>query len=252
MAIADDLKGSKVLVTRPQAQAAELTQLITAAGGQAILFPLIEIEPIPPAQWSFIDWRKVDMLIFVSRNAVNYFKQGYPAALPQRLMLIAVGKGTAETMQEQGYAVHLHPTEAGGTEALLACLELPSLANKKVVIVRGQGGRELLANSLRANGAEVRYIEVYKRQAPMPSAEMRGRASEADMVLATSVQSVTNLLVLCADNRASLLFKPLVVMSERIKKYAVSQGFKTVEVTATASDKAILQRLTEIGRDHGK
>lgn len=252
MANHDELNGIKVLVTRPQAQALLLTQLIAQAGGKSVVFPLIEIQPIPPTQWPFIEWRRVDMVIFVSRNAVSFFKAGYPAKLPKRLMLVAVGKGTADVMQDNGYQVHVHPAEGGGTEALMKCLDLKSLAHKKIVIVRGQGGRELLAESLRANGAEVRYIEVYERQMPQPSSRQLAAASRVDIVLATSLQSVSHLVTLFADTVEMILEKPLVVISERIRQYAYSQGFQQVSVSAQASDKAILQQLIEIGKDHGK
>jgi len=252
MANPNPLKDISVLVTRPQAQALPLTQLIEQAGGKSVVFPLIEIQPIPSSKWSSSDWRKVDILIFISRNAVTYFKQGYPAKLPKRQMLVAVGQGTAEAMQEQGYSVDVCPAEGGGTEDLLNCLDLNNLAHKKVAIVRGRGGRELLAESLRANGAEVRYIEVYKRQMPHPSSSQLAEARAVDIVLATSIQSVSHLIMLFAEELETFIAKPLVVISERIRQYALSQGFQQVSVSAQASDAAILQQLLEIGQHHGK
>lgn len=251
MANHNALKDLSVLVTRPQAQAMPLTQLIEQAGGKSVVFPLIEIQPIPSSQWSSTDWREVDIMIFISRNAVQYFKQGYPSKLQKRQMLVAVGQGTAEAMQEQGYSVDVYPADGGGTENLLKCLDLHNLAHKKVAIVRGQGGRELLAESLRANGAEVRYIEVYKRQMPHPSSSQLATARDVDIVVATSIQSVSHLIILFADGLEAFFAKPLVVVSERIRQYALRQGFQQVKVSAQASDMAILQQLLEIGQHHG-
>ena len=92
---------------------------------------------------------------------------------------------------------------------------------------------------------------MYRRQLPKVSNEQKTAALQADILLATSVQSVTNLLAIFAENTRQILSKPLVVVSERIRQYAQAQGFSKVVVTDTASDEAIMQRLTEIGAEHG-
>lgn len=246
------MQGLRVLVTRPAAQADKLVSLLQQQAAEPILFPLIEIRAIDPSSWPIIDWRKVDWLIFVSRNAVQYFCAGLPKKLPARLACAAVGNGTAQTMREQGLTVSLQPEISNGSEGLLSLSQMQNLDGQKIVIVRGQGGRELLADTLQARGANIRYIEVYSRQLPKVSRAQIDAALATDILLATSVQSVANLLRIFAGTKEQMSAKPLIVLSERIKQYALAQGFSDIVVTDNASDEAIMQRLTEIGAEHGQ
>ena len=240
------------MVTRPAAQAGQLVSLIRQQGAEPVLFPLIEIKAIEPGSWPIIDWRKVDWLIFVSRNAVQYFCDGLSKKLPSRLQCVAVGNGTAQAMREAGLTVSLQPEISNGSEGLLTLPQMQQLKDQKVVIVRGQGGRELLADTLQTRGATIRYIEVYSRQLPVVSSSQQAAAMETDILLATSVQSVANLLRIFADSKGQICAKPLIVLSERIKQYALAQGFSDIVVTDNASDEAIMQRLIEIGAEHGQ
>ena len=117
---------------------------------------------------------------------------------------------------------------------------------KKIVIVRGKGGRELLADTLIARGATISYIEVYERCIATPSREQCDAALLADTIVCTSVAGVTNLQQLLKNNIETVLIKPLIVLSERIKQHALSLGFKQVDVSADASDQKIMQRLMEM------
>jgi len=236
------LNGLKVLVTRPQTQATVLSDLIAAQGGIAISFPVITIKKLASAVQADSKLSDAAMIIFVSRNAVNYFM----ADLDNKIQCIAIGKGTAEAMQEKGLRVDLQPEKSVGSEGLLAIPELEDVSGKKIVIVRGKGGRELLADTLIARGATISYIEVYERCIASPSEEQCGAALLADTIVCTSVAGVTNLKQLLENKFETVLIKPLIVLSERIKQHAISLGFKQVNVSADASDQAIMQRLMEM------
>lgn len=252
MAVNGTLQGLRVLVTRPAAQSQQLIGLLAAEQAVPVILPLIEIKAIDASRWPIIDWRKIDWLIFVSRNAVQHFCAGLPKKLPARLKCAAVGNGTAQAMRDNGLTVSLQPAQSNGSEGLLVLPEMQQLDGQKIVIVRGQGGRELLADSLQTRGASIRYIEVYSRQLPKVSSSQKAAALNADILLATSVQSVANLLRIFADSKAQICAKPLLVISERIKQYALAQGFSDIVITDNASDQAIMQRLTEIGAEHGQ
>lgn len=245
------LKGRKILVTRPIRQAAGLVELIEQQGGDAIVFPVIEIGAIDIKQWQNWSPQQTDWLVFVSRNAVEAFVQGNPQPLPEHIKLAAAGEGTALAMREQGLTVHLQPELSNGSEGLLQLPEWQQMDQQHVVIVRGEGGRELMAETLRARGAKINYLEVYRRQLPTVSAELQQQACSADWLTATSANGVTNLLSLLSTNCPKILQKPLLVVSERIKAFAIEKGFKQVHVSLDASDGAIIQRLIEMGSDHG-
>ncbi|AFJ03000.1 Uroporphyrinogen-III synthase [Methylophaga frappieri] len=244
------LSGLRILVTRPISQAVELARSVRDAGGEPVLLPLIDIEPIAANKWPEIDWRKIDWLIFVSRNAVNLFFTGLQKKLPARIKYAAVGNGTAQALATQGVDTVLCPEQPGGSEGLLSVSALQDVAGQKIVIIRGQGGRPLLADTLHARGATVRYIEVYKRQLPRILEQDIADAGQCDMLLATSVQSVDHLVQLFTNK--ALFNKPLIVLSERIKHVALAKGFSQVLVTHNASDTAIMQKLIETGAKHGQ
>ena len=169
----DVLHGWRVLVTRPAAQAERLSDLIQKRGGEALQLPVIEISPPadPPGTENLLcRIGNADLGIFVSRNAVTWTWKllGENRGLPGNIRLLAVGEGTAAELSRAGFDDVAH---AGGTSDSEALLQLPELQEervrgKHVLIFRGMGGRELLADTLRQRGATVEYIEVYRRTAP--------------------------------------------------------------------------------------
>jgi len=245
------LTGQKILVTRPAAQANGIATLIEQQGGEAILFPVIEIVAVDVIDWQVWHPEQTDWLVFVSRNAVECFMTGFQGHLPDNIKLAAAGEGTAQALNHHGLAVELVPEISNGSEGLLQLPQWQQMQDQHVVIVRGDGGRELMADTLRARGASIDYLEVYRRHLPSVSASLVQQACLADSLIATSVGSVHNLLCLLSAECPHIVQKPLCVVSERIKDFAVEQGFKQVYVSLDASDEAIIQRLIEMGSDHG-
>jgi uroporphyrinogen-III synthase len=244
------LDGLRVLITRPQQQAKDLREMVRNAGGVAILFPVIDIKPIATQNWSNITLTEQDMIIFVSRNAVSFFIAGKQDDLPDHIQLVAVGAATAMCMREHGLRVDIQSPAPAGSESLLAMSALKNVKDKKVLIVRGQGGRELLADTLTARGAKIDYIEIYQRSLPTPSGEQIDQATTADCIMITSVAGLDNLSKLIdGDN---LKDKKLIVVSERIRQYAMQAGFQDIVVTDDASDAALMQQLNRMERNDGK
>lgn len=239
------LSGVGVLVTRPAAQAEGLCHLIEAAGGRAIRFPAIEIQPAGDAQalrgrlaepW--------DLLVFVSRNAVEHAQALFPGGrLPHGPRLAAVGRATAEALSRAGRPAGLVPAGRFDSESLLALPELADVRGWRVLILRGEGGRALLGETLAVRGAEVAYAEVYRRVLPsLPVEGLRARwRAEVAVAMATSDEVLQNLVrLLGSAGRSLLLATPLVVVSERTKTLAHELGFARVRVAERADDEAIL------------
>lgn len=246
------LRGVRVLVTRPAHQAEPLVRLIERAGGEAVRLPTIEI--VPPANsaaWQSILDRlnDFDFAIFVSRNAVQ---QALPAmrthGLPPGLRLAAVGSGTAGMLTEAGLAPALVPAGRFDSEALLELMPDSLVRGKKILIVRGEGGRELLATSLHARGAQVTLAECYRRAlppAPDAGALERMRRGEIDIMVVTSGEGLRNLVALAGDSARTRLFAtPLLTVSARQAAVARELGFHAeCGVAAQASDAAVLDAL---------
>ncbi len=242
------LSGLKVLVTRPEQQAKALSDMVEQLGGDVIRFPVIEIKKIVNNSEESVKPIEMDVMIFVSRNAVDYFFNETGREISASTLVVAVGKGTAEVLVQQGVSQVVQPTQAIGSEGVLMLPELAEVTDKNIAIVRGRGGRELLADTLAARGAKISYIEVYERTVPSPTKAQCKQAASADVVVSTSVLSVTNLYLLLSEDIETILVKPLIVLSERIKQHALSLGFKDVMICADASDQAVIQQLVEMER----
>ena len=221
------LQGVGVLVTRPRNQANELANAIEAQGGHAICFPVIEIAPFDT---NIVDkeaaaLERPDIVIFVSRNAVEY-GIGYTS----HGLIAVIGPATADAIRAAGRVVDIQPASGFDSEHLLAEDALRDVAGKRVRIIRGTAGRELLADELTARGALVDYLSVYERRQPQPGPdaladiESRWRQGHINVVTVMSVQSLDNLIdLLPAWCREQLELTPLVTPAGRVLKEALDR-----------------------------
>ncbi len=258
------LSGKRILVTRPQQQSTALLKLITQQGGQAISLPTIEICPIhnPARSNSCLQNLKAyQWLIFISANAVNFAVATNNGKIPvfEGVKIAAVGKATAYALQNLGVQVDLVPHSGFNSEALLATGALQQVQKQRILIVRGVGGRETLAQTLQARGAVVDYLEVYQRKIPVIDEKTAMvlallAKQQIDMITITSAEALENLVIMLKTHKALLVDIPLVVMSERIKPIAQASGFKTIVVSSSPDDMAILNTMIMLinGEDSGR
>lgn len=247
------LAGCHVLVTRPAQQARGLCALIEQAGGCAYPLPVFEIAaPSDPQALADLLGRidRFDIAIFVSGNAVHRAcavvadRGGWPAAL----RFAAVGRASAAALAEHGLHADIHPPRDFSSEGLLALDELQRVAGSRVIIFRGEDGRELLADTLRARGAEVVYAEVYRRVLPPAGhAELQRIATTQyiDTIVVTSNEGLHNLYLLADETqRGWLLDRQLIVISGRTARMAGELGFRHPACVAVeASDQGLLEAI---------
>ncbi|MDM8566132.1 uroporphyrinogen-III synthase [Candidatus Halobeggiatoa sp. HSG11] len=235
------LNNLKILVTRPSHQSEPLCKLVESYGGEAIRLPVINIVK-SNNNWQDNDFNSFDMAIFISSNAVEHTLSNIN--LSKKLKLFAVGKTTAKTMQKHKLTP-LCPPPPFNSEALLLMPQLQNIANKKIVIFRGEGGRELLANTLQQRGAYVKYIPVYKRVRPLtPINDIY-----ADIVTITSGEGLENLLIML-DKYKWVQENPMVVISERLSVKAKQLGIQApIFVASTASDEGILMAILQAAKE---
>ncbi|MGB0721648.1 MAG: uroporphyrinogen-III synthase [Gammaproteobacteria bacterium] len=240
------LVGFGVVVTRPAGQAEGLCARIEAAGGTALRFPTIEIVPLSDAgTLGLLGRGDFDRVIFISANAVRL---GLPGFKPGSAGLLAVGRATEAALADAGLAVLARPEAPFNSEALLALDVLRRVQGRRVLIVRGQGGRELLAETLRQRGAHVAYADVYARRRPdTPESSLFAAwvAGAIQAVTANSVETLDNLhAMLGPAARALLLNTPLAVASARVRERAEALGFRAPMVVARdAGDAAMMDAL---------
>jgi uroporphyrinogen-III synthase len=242
------LAGRTVLITRPRHQSGALADLVRRSGGEPIVFSTLEIQPVDPTpamREVLARLPEFDMAIFVSANAVQHAMpliRGL-GGWPHGVRAAAVGQGTARELRAQGVADVLLPGEGADSEALLARPELQAVTGQRIVIFRGVGGRELLADTLRGRGAEVVYFECYRRSKPaVDPGPVRDRVSHhaLDAVVCASAQSLRNLLDIAGSEVApKLTAVPLFVVHPNIAEAARALGFSRIVVTET-SDQGVL------------
>lgn len=249
------LQGMRILVTRPAHQAEEQIRLLRAAGAEPVALPLLEIVPIDesdPAALQRIKGRILDLdlyqgVIFVSPNAArigaDWIDQYWPQ-LPVGVRWLAIGAATAHTLEAAGIpACHLGAGQ--DSEALLEDPSLQQVAGERYLILRGDGGRELLAQTLRDRGAQVDYADLYRRRCPNYPPEVIQSTifqQRLSAILITSGQALEHLLEL-AGSAPGLLDTLIVVPSRRVAEIARTRGFNHIR-TAEGADNAAMIRAT--------
>jgi uroporphyrinogen-III synthase len=248
--MAKPLAGLGIAITRPADQAKKLAKLIVDAGGTAILFPLIEITPLNDySQFESVisHIETYDWAIFISSNAVQngmprLLKQG----IPSKLQFAAIGPVTAAELQAFGIKLVLTPKNRFDSESLLALPEMNNVAGKKILLVRGVGGRDILAETLKARGAQVVFAECYQRKNPQTSCDLLANLySEKKLhgIVVTSSEAMRHLLDLAGD-ADWLRNVTLFVNHARIAELPTQLDLN-VAVSNTAGDENMLNKLIE-------
>jgi uroporphyrinogen-III synthase len=240
MSVSAPLAGKVIVVTRPRAQCPSLVSAIEAAGGEALIFPLLEISAADdPAPLAAVLPRLAtyQLAIFISPNAVDYAMPSIleAGAWPASLTPAAVGPGTVKALLAHGITGCIAPSERFDSEALLALPQFLTVNGKKVVIFRGDGGRELLADTLRERGAEVDCITCYRRSGPSAGVAVlldAWQAGRLDALAVSSSEALRYLLDLLDEKgRAFLQKTPVFVPHARIAENARSLGLNKIILT---------------------
>jgi uroporphyrinogen-III synthase len=241
------LDGLVVVVTRPARQAARFIGLLEQHGAQAVAFPTIAIEPVSlePAVREALASASFDWVIYTSANAVAYA----PPLNDSRARIAAIGRATARALESSGRRVAAMPATGADTEALRAHQEFADLAGRRVLIVKGVGGRDALRAGLGDRGATVVTAEVYRRVPAEPIAgaiEALDRACRRDrtVVAVTSVEVLESLLALASARVPRLRDTRLLVPGERVAEAARRhEWWGPLVVARSAEDEAMLEAL---------
>ncbi|MCK5895577.1 MAG: uroporphyrinogen-III synthase [Cocleimonas sp.] len=237
-----------IAITRPAHQASALTKRLEEKGANIIPFPLLEItEPasLLLIQQQLREIKQFDMAIFISQNAVEKALTFLDKTQLAPLNIAAVGKKTAASLQQNGLAVDYFPDEIFNSEALLALDKMQQVQGQNIIIFRGEGGRDVLRDTLQQRGANVSYSNVYSRRCPATTLEVLKQHHlhhKLDIIILTSGESLQHLLRL-ARGEAWLNQVVLLVGSQRIKKKFQSQFAGKIWVASDPSDETIYNYL---------
>lgn len=243
------LTGIGIAITRPIDQAKKLSVLIQDAGGTPISFPLIEITPLSDYsqfESTISEIKQYDWAIFISSNAVqNGMPRLLKKSIPPTLRFAAIGPVTAAELKSCGINGVLTPTNRFDSESLLALPEMHAMQGKKVLLFRGVGGRDVLAETLKARGATVTFAECYQRVNPQTNCDVLAKLwadKKLHGLVVTSSEAMRHLLDL-ADDAEWLKNVTLYVNHARIAELPSQLGLK-VKVAATPGDMGMLDNIT--------
>jgi uroporphyrinogen-III synthase len=197
------LQGVGVLVTRPEQQAMPLCRLLESLGAITVRLPAVDIKSVGnphELRHRLGALEAFDLIIFTSTNAVRFGA----ALLDQKreLTLAAIGPATARALNQAGYRVAVTPAGGFDSEKLLAHPMLARVSGRRVLLVKGMHGREILREQLTLRGAQVIVADVYKRERADPGAaalralEVSLAAGEIHIITATSAEIAASLLAM--------------------------------------------------------
>lgn len=250
----NDLQQLGVLVTRPAHQAEGLCGLIEQAGGRAIRLPVIGIAgpgDEASAKASLAELAGYDIVIFISANAVQRCYLYIGKDLPAGPQFATVGQGTARQLQEDFQRqADLLPEAGYNSEALLAIPALQQVAGKRILILKGEGGRSLLAGTLADRGAKLSYANLYRRMIPAGAEQQLAAIKQdktVDVVVLTSGEGIANLLSLAGEtSRNWLCSMTWLVIHPRLAEIARQSACNNeIIVSGGPGDEDILQCLRQ-------
>ena len=244
-----------LLITRPVMPASRTATRVAALGATPLIFPTLIIEPpasSAPLKAALAKIGDYYAALFVSPSAAEMAlaaMSSTPFKLPASLLVFAPGPGTAEELSRLGVARVEMPESSFDSEGLLALPSLLATAvkGKRIVIFRGNDGRELLREELVKRGATVDAITAYHRRAPNTPATgllelLRG--GKVNAISAMSSDAIANLVPLIpALEREKILFTIAVYASHaRIVESARALGFRNV-IETQAGDAGLITAL---------
>ncbi|MFC3025215.1 uroporphyrinogen-III synthase [Vibrio zhugei] len=245
----------RVLVTRPLASGEELCQLLTECGIEAHHYPLIDILPGRERADLSEALAASDIIIAVSQYAVSFASDALieqQASWPQDCRYFAVGQKTAQCLSKAcGQPVHF--PQKSDSEHLVALPEMSDLTGKQITILRGNGGRDVIYDTLVAQGAKVSYKEMYQRIArptPIQQCLAQWQAMGINTIIITSKQQLMIFMDFFKDSPTNWpTQQTLIVPSDRIAHYAEMLGFTQIIVSGSAHNADLVAALSPNQQD---
>jgi len=245
------LHGLRALITRPAHQAKDLVAQIQYYGGIGVHFPTLEIIGTKNIKKVILVIKKLkqyDFIIFISPNSVfnsaGYIHRIWPF-WPKNTKTIATGPGTVLALKKHNLPSDDYPEKVFNGIGLLNLPALQDIKQKKILILKGEGGRLYLTKGLKARGAQIDNLNVYKRRLPKIDKANIPNQESMDVIICTSHGGLKNLVGLLHPYWQDILFKKqLLVISPRLADSAKKLGFvKPALISDNATNTAILQTL---------
>lgn len=227
-----------ILITRPLGQQAQLKARLEQAGIKAWFYPTIQITPIKESQ-EHIDQalQAAHWLIFPSGNAVECGWGQIQDKVNHFTKLAAVGKATAEKLKQQTQKSVLYPQTTQDSEGLLECPEFENPTGQSIVIIKGEGGRTTLKETLEQRGAVMQTLNVYKRELPEPNHKLLNEAlAHHPIILTQSAESIDNLKTMAGQKWHEITQRHFAVTHPKIAEHAKSMGITQIHLLENTTE----------------
>ncbi|MCA1766998.1 MAG: uroporphyrinogen-III synthase [Idiomarina sp.] len=241
-----------ILLLRPNTPDA-FTQRLQEAGKECFVHSFIEIEPLTVNKEQVKQLKKKhwDGIVVVSKNAAHYAAAAGFNDVPSKYY--AVGPGTASFAAKNLNVPVSCPTFIHQSEGLLELSKLQKLEQQNWLIIRGQGGRELLADALRARGASVDYWEVYRRKQLTMNDQnvVQQWINSVGTIVVTSAEQLGYFLSSMPNSARTWLDNcQWIVPSHRLKGLIPFGQSDNIKVTGSATDAILMNALIADGKTH--
>ncbi|MGC7559891.1 uroporphyrinogen-III synthase [Pasteurella sp. PK-2025] len=242
-----------VLITRPDERGKQLVDLLTQSGIFAIHLPLFTIESgreLNDLPNKLSQLKAGDYVFAVSKNAISYAHQtlkntGF--SWRQDLQYFAVGQRSAEFFATQTERAIHYPHQQESSEGLLALPAMQHLADKHILILRGNGGREFFAEQAQQRGAKVEMLECYQRvPIDYQNAEQISICQRAGIqtIVVTSAEILQSLIDFVPENEHNWLKScQLITISQRIANLANTFGWTKITLSPRADNHSLLNTI---------
>ncbi len=255
------LQNKWVVNTRAKHQAQPLNKMLIAAGANVIQFPLLNIEApenLEKVEQQLASLEDYDLAIFISINAVKQTLNKIDANILQKLKLACVGEKTGLALKEHGLDIDFCPERFFNSEALLALDAFQQfIPGKKITLIKGEGGRNLLEKSLQKWGGDVETFDVYRRVCPQQNLDLlknHQQRQELDIMLFTSGFSIDKFFTLAGfldeksadtntDKNQWINAMTLLLGSERLKSHIPGDFKGNVICAEDPNDETLLKEL---------
>lgn len=236
---------NNLLLIQPDGSRQRLLQALSAAGKTAAQFSFIDIQPTPVSNTTIPS----DAIIWVSKNAVRFAHQAQ-LQLPSHAVMYAVGPATAKLAAQYFHRPCLCPTFEHTSEGLLGFAELQAPIEQRISIIKGEGGRTLLSETLTQRHAEVTSVDVYQRvPSTQPSlAQWQDWQQNIDTIVVTSAEQLQLLLATTPEgSQAWLQACHWVLPSDRLRQLVPFIDTTSITITQSATENAMIKAILNNG-----
>ncbi|MEP0074238.1 MAG: uroporphyrinogen-III synthase [Marinomonas sp.] len=242
------MQNSHILITRPEPENSISCERLRELGAQPVPLPMLEIVPIQDAERKtairslVFDINEFHYVIFVSKNAARlaceWLDECWPM-LPVGIHWIGIGQGTTQTLLDEGVPALSNPGHT--SEALLNWLKPVKMSDKKILIVRGVGGRTELGDKLEEKGAKISYLSLYERKKPEYHAQTFFMLPDIHLIWVTSGENLSNLSEYASQHKPEWKRLPILTPSTRVNQQAIEMGWINASCAQGADDKSLIE-----------